>query len=290
MPYTTNPKMPRVRMEAVKLVRAGWSYRKVAAHTGYPIGTISKWVQKAQPFGTFLWIPTKSSRPRSSPRALPSEVEQAIVQQRLKRNRCAEVVHQELLQQNIQVSLSTVKRVLKRHHLLKQRSPWKRPHDPTPRPDALKPGDLVELDTIHIGFSKRFFVYTLLDVFSRWAYAGVFLRKQVKDSLQFVRDAQQHAPFPFALLQSDHGSEFSQGFTVSAGVPHRHTRVRCPEDNAHLERFNRTLQEECLNHVPASPRHYRRVLPEYLRYYNFERLHMGIAFKTPSDRFQGLDL
>ncbi|MBI4160446.1 MAG: DDE-type integrase/transposase/recombinase, partial [Candidatus Yanofskybacteria bacterium] len=38
----------------------------------------------------------------------------------------------------------------------------------------------------------------------------------------------------------DHGSEFSKWFTKVveySGVSHRHTRVRTPTDNGHIERF-----------------------------------------------------
>ncbi|MGH7926701.1 MAG: integrase core domain-containing protein, partial [Candidatus Binatia bacterium] len=66
-----------------------------------------------------------------------------------------------------------------------------------------------------------------------------------------MKAATEQSPFPFVLLQSDHGSEFSQKFTLEVGVTHRHTRVRTPNDNAHLERFNRTIQEECFSRVPA---------------------------------------
>src|ERR1039458_7655718 len=92
MAYNTNPKMPRVRMDAVRLVRSGWSQAKVARHLGYPQGTISKWVKKAPRDGRKN-IPTMSSRPHHSPRALPQPIVDAIVLEREKRNRCAEVVH-----------------------------------------------------------------------------------------------------------------------------------------------------------------------------------------------------
>lgn len=287
MAYPTNPHIPRLRMEAVKLIRAGWSYRKVARYTGFSIGSLSTWVRKAHALGRhWLWIPTESSRPKHRPSALPPQVVAAIIAERQEHGRCAEVVHQALLRKKVTVSLSSVKRTLKRQHLLKERSPWKRPHDPTLRPAVVKPGDLVEIDTIHIGFSPRFFVYTLLDVYTRWAYAQVAEHKYVQNSLGFVLRAQDQAPFPFQFLQSDHGSEFSQAFTLGVGVPHRHTRVRCPDDNAHLERFNRTVQEECLHRVPTTVWHYRRALPSYLRYYNHERLHMGLNYQTPLEAFR----
>ncbi len=46
------------------------------------------------------------------------------------------------------MSLSSVQRTLKRCRLLKERSPWKRPHDFTPRPEATFPGALMEVDTL----------------------------------------------------------------------------------------------------------------------------------------------
>jgi transposase InsO family protein len=104
------------------------------------------------------------------------------------------------------------------------------------------------------------------------------------------------APFPFTTLQSDHGAEFSKWFTkriVERGMAHRHSRVRQPNDNAHLERWNRTLQEECLSRVPRSIRSYQKEIPDYLRYYNTERPHMALEMKTPREKvaelFQAID-
>ncbi|MBI3251508.1 MAG: transposase, partial [Candidatus Andersenbacteria bacterium] len=41
--------------------------------------------------------------------------------------------------------------------------------------------------------------------------------------------------------------------------------------------------------VPSSLKAYRKALPEYLHYYNTERLHMGLGYQTPLERFQGLE-
>ena len=98
--------------------------------------------------------------------------------------------------------------------------------------------------------------------------------------------AREMAPFSLTTLQSDHGSEFSKWFTqrvIERGLAHRHTRVRTPNDNAHLERFNRTIQEECIAKIPRSLMSWRKELPEYLHYYNEERPHMGLEMKTPAD-------
>lgn len=94
-------------------------------------------------------------------------------------------------------------------------------------------------------------------------------------------------------MQTDHGPEFSSHFSERVKIKHRHSRVRRPNDNAHLERFNRTLQDELLDELPVNVKIYNRALPEYLKYYNNERLHLGINLQTPNEIlakcFQGIE-
>ena len=286
MPYTTNPQMPKVRMEAVRLVKyRGWSTRKVARHTGFSQSVIVKWCKK-DPSGGWYRIPTRSSRPHTSPRALERGIVSAIVTKRSGRRRCGQVIHKELLRDGVQVSLSSVQRTLERCQLLKKRSPWKRPHDYTLRPEATYAGVLLQIDTIHIiaPDGSRIYIYTLIDLYSRWAYAEVAERIGAEASVQFLTRAQNIAPFPFVMVQTDHGSEFSKWFTHNCwriGIQHRHSRVRQSNDNAHIERFNRTVQEECLDRTIHTIGMFKKALAEYLPYYNSERLHMGINYKTP---------
>lgn len=285
MAYTTNPNLPRVRSQAVELVRRGWSVRKVARHLGFTHGAVVKWVKKAKQRG-YGAIPTESSRPKRHPRALSREVVDAIISERVGRRRCAEHVYHALKKQGVKVSLSSVKRTLDRCHLRKKRSPWKRPHDFTPRPEAAYCGALLELDTIHIiaPDGSRIYVYTLIDLYSRWAYAEVVEKIGAHPSVLFARRAQKSAPFKFGMVQTDHGSEFSTWFThglMTMGVAHRHSRVRQKDDQAHIERFNRTVQEECLDRVAHTISSFRKALRVYLKYYNTERTHMGINYQFP---------
>jgi transposase InsO family protein len=286
MPYTTNPNMGKVRRDAVRLVKyRGWSMRKTALRDGVEPSTISRWCRK-DPTGGWREIPTESSRPHTSPHALAEEVVSAIVTKRSGRRRCGQVIHQELLRDGISVSLSSVQRTLERCHLLEKRSPWKRPHDFTPRPLPTHSGALLQADTVHIlrPDGSRVYIYTLLDLYSRWAYAEVAERIGAEASVQFIARAQASAPFPFEMIQTDHGSEFSRWFTHAlrrTGQRHRHSRVRQANDNAHVERFNRTLQEECLDAVVPSISSLSQALATYLPYYNTERLHMGLNYRTP---------
>lgn len=284
MSYTTNVHMPRIRMAAVRLVKyRGWSTRQVARYTGYNQSAIVKWCRK-DPTGGWRRIETRSSRPHHHPRQLSDELIKKIVEKRRELGRSAEVIHRALFEEGTRVGLSSVKRTLNRRGLLKKRSPWKRYHSPKPRPSAEKPGDLVQLDTIHlmVNRAQRIYVFTLIDVFSRWTHARAYERANTHTALNFLRRAQKKAEFQFAHLQSDHGSEFSTTFTERSRITHRHSRVRMPNDNAHLERFNRTLQEECLDKLVRDVDIINKALPGYLLYYNTKRFHFGINLKTPS--------
>lgn len=283
MPYTSNKHMPRIRRDAAALVRSGWSTRKVARHFGFTQSAVVKWVAKANKLGIHP-IPTLSSRPKHHPRQLNDELVWKIFQRRLAIRRSAEVVCQELQNEGVKVSLASVKRTLDRTGLLKKRSPYKRFHPHQDRPQPLKPGDLVQIDTIHlmVDEKKRIYVYVLIDVYSRWVYARAYEKLSGRRSIQFVMDAQRHASFRFNMLQSDHGPEFGPWFVEQIKKNHRYTRIGKPNDNAHIERFNRTVQEECLDKVERRVRSLNKALKTYIPYYNEKRLHFGLNLKTPN--------
>ncbi len=261
----------------------GWSMHKVARHFGVEPSTICRWV-KLDPAGRLPLIPTQSCRPHHHPATLDAVIVDRILALRAERNQCAEILHHRLLSEGAHVSLSSVKRVLRRHGLTRF-SPWKKWHQYPERPMPEKPGILVQIDTILDGIPKeRLNVYTALDVCSRFAFALPSLAINTHASWHFVQGMQRMSPFAIKLLQSDHGAEFSKWFTkqcVSCGLAHRHSRVRRPTDNGHLERFNRTIQEECLNRIPRSLTSWQKEIPAFLRYYNEERPHMGLNMKTP---------
>jgi transposase InsO family protein len=282
MPYTTNPKMPQLRARAVDLVHQGKTIKEVARYLGFEASTISRWARKSPKNGCWA-IPTLTSRPKHHPKEIKPEIISKIRELRIKlKGRCAEVIHGHLKKENIIVSLSSVKRTLDRLGMTKRRTFYKHKRLRFARPVAVKPGDLVQLDTIHLmkNPTERMYIYTLLDVRSRWAYAWASERANNIQSLKFLKQAKLKAPFPFKYLQSDNGSEFSQCFSEKAKVAHRHSRVRRPNDNGHLERFNRTIQDECLKALPTNTKTINKRLPEYLKYYNEQRLHLGLELKT----------
>jgi transposase InsO family protein len=233
-------------------------------------------------------LPTRSSRPNTSPRALKKEIVEAIIKKRLGRRRCGQHIFHELKREGVSVSLISVQRTLDRLGFLKKCSPWKRPHDYTERSEVTHPGALLEVDTVHIMLpdGSRLYICTLIDLYSRFAYAEVVKKISGAASFNFVARAKLCASFSFTMVQTDNGPEFQKMFKyriAKLGVVHRHSRVRKSNDQAHIERFNRTIQEECLDRTVCTFLNFKKVLKEYLMYYNNERIHMGINYQTPME-------
>jgi putative transposase len=279
--YTTNKKMPWIRREAVAFAEKH-GIRTAARYFGFSPGAIVLWKKKTKLYG-YNPIPTGSSKPKHHPKQLSDELVWKIFHTRLKSKRSSEVIHRILQDEGIIVSLSSVKRTLNRSGLLKKRSLWKRYHPHVDRPLAEKPGSLIQIDTIHtiLSMKKRMYTFTLIDVYSRWAYAKTYAHMNAATAVRFLEEAQQEAQFHFDMIQSDHGPEFGKWFVSRIQKKHRYSRIGKPNDNAHIERFNRTLQEECLDKVERTPEAFNAVLKEYLPWYNNERHHFGLNLETP---------
>jgi transposase InsO family protein len=290
MAYTSNPFAPKARMQARNDVVWGrLTVTQAAVKYGVHRSTIWKWLRKAEQRhlmgNTYLW--TLPSAPRHHPNELKPEVVTRIVELRKKlRGRCAPVIHEHLKREGILISLSTVERTLRRQRLTRKRKRgnW---YQPLPRPESLFPGALVQMDTLHFirADYSRFYIYTLIDTYSRLAYAEYHASLLQKYSLWTTIRAQEKLGLRFQMVQTDNGPEFKDGFQSSLGrlqISLRHSRIRKPNDNAHIERFNRTLQEECFGGKRPNERLIRGQLSTYLDYYNHERLHLSLNLQTPT--------
>lgn len=316
MSYSNNPLLPKARKWAVELViKEGLPVSVAARRTGVHRTTIYRWKRKwleinnhvqlenfnrpTRRAGTqFRWttrtlaIPTLSSKPHTCPGALKQHIVDRIVYWRTQHDRCASVVHAHLAREGIKVSLSSVKRVLKRLNLLRPVSKWKKYRVNVPRPLALAPGDLVQTDTIHIvhPFTKeKVYLYTLIDVYSRWTYVEYHTHISQRLSLEFLSRGQKLSGFKFKCIQADNGPEFGKWLGIQlqvSGTVLRHSRVHKPNDNAFIERFNRTVQEEGLRKLFPNPKTIHPELKSYLAYYNEQRLHSSLQYRTPQEVLQ----
>jgi transposase InsO family protein len=91
------------------------------------------------------------------------------------------------------------------------------------------------------------------------------------------------------VVQADNGVEFGYLFKdrlQAAGIAIRHSRPHRPNDNAHIERFNRTLRQECIGQCMSSLRsldYVQSKLDSFLDYYNTRRVHLSLECKTPRE-------
>ena len=79
-------------------------------------------------------------------------------------------------------------------------------------------------------------------------YARVSRRIAPGEAVKAILEAKEYFGFSFRTVQADNGPEFSRYFEqilAKHSISPRHSRLGRPNDNAHIERFNRTLQDEC---------------------------------------------
>ena len=289
MAYITSPYAPKARRCAVQDVRTGRLLINQAADKyGVHRTTIWRWVKTAsRDHRTF--IETKKSAPKAHPNQISDEIVKKIIEIRRLTGRCAPIIRAQILRAGYKVSLSSVERTLRRQKLIRKPPRVFRISYQIKRPsDIVFPGQLVQMDTIHFVRSNysRFYIYTVLDVFSRLAFAHYSTSFKQETSLMVALEAQKLFGFQFKLVQTDNGHEFGQSFRshlLESGISLRHSRVRKPNDNAHIERFNRTIQEELFSLEQINEKKLNTKIQKYLRYYNEKRLHLSLNCLTPRE-------
>jgi transposase InsO family protein len=319
MSYSSNPLLPKARAEAVRLVVEHNLPVAVAARkSGIHRTTLWRWHQRwlevnqnvqltndnrpsriaSTPISSFrlnacTWVvPTTSSRPHSCKHAVSAAVIDRIRYYRQQYDRCAVVVHAYCQREGTQVSLATVRRVLRRLGFVTRKRYARKWRPPVERPKANRPGDLVQTDTVHLYDHKtkgRTYLYTMVDVYSRWAYVEHHNYLSQRLAAAVLQRGEAYAGFKFTMVQADNGPEYSTEFEKvlkANGSAVRHSRVRRPNDNAFIERFNRTIQEECTGSSSPITRDLQSKILPYLAYYNDERLHLGIQCATPLEMLQ----
>lgn len=319
MAYSNNPNLPRARAIAMRLLIAdGLPSAVVANKCGVHRSTIWRWKQKwldinkhrqmdnpnrpsrsvgKSKLASCRWvITTNSSRPLMSPHRICDAVVSRILELRRVLKRCAEVIWDHLNRiDNICVSLSSVHRILRNHHQYDGARKNRVRYDNPRRPEVTKPGELVQTDTVHyicpITYKRRY-VYTVIDLYSRMAYAEIHSRILPGLAASTVLQAQKQWGFPIAMVQADNGPEYGRYFEQrlrAHGIPVRHSRLGRPNDNAHIERFNRTIQEECLgNRISSRVANatLQTKINQYIEYYNTKRVHLGLQLKIPTEMLQ----
>lgn len=320
MAYSINPNLPKARGNAMKLLlRDGLPLQVVANKCGVHRSTIWRWkkkwdvlnkdVQMDNPnrlnrtysylnhLGFCKWnIETDSSSPHTSPNAINDSIVSRVLELRSAMKRCAEVIwcHITVIE-GVDISLSSVKRILCRNHQYDgARKNRVRSENPK-RPYSTKPGELVQTDTIYYICPlthKRRYVYTIIDLYTRMTYVEIHDRIGPGIAAEVIIRAQKACGFIFSMVQADNGLGFGRYFEHRLkfkNIQVRHSRLGRPNDNAHIERFNRTIQEECLgnkisSHISTTT--IQTKINKYIEFYNTKRIHLGIQLRTPAQMLQ----
>lgn len=163
---------------------------------------------------------------------------------------------------------------------------------------ATYPGHCVALDTFeeHINGARRY-VITFVDLYTRFGFAFATSSHASLAAADFFALCRSVFPFSFTFVLTDNGSEFKKHFAKALSdlhVTHYHTRPKTPKQNAHAERFNRTVQEEFANYHRSdlwlNLESFNRKLFAWLLWYNTERVHYAFDNKlSPLEFMLSLD-
>ena len=139
----------------------------------------------------------------------------------------------------------------------------------------------------------RRYVITFEDIHSRFSFAWATKSHASKAAEEFFELCLKVFPcsFNFLYVLTDNGSEFKKHFSErlkELHLTHYHTYPRTPQMNAHLERFNRSIQEEFIDfkqYLLLNSDEFNQELIDYLIFYNIERVHCAFQNKLSPIQF-----
>jgi len=199
-----------------------------------------------------------------------------------------------MMDQNIvAVSPSSVYRVLKDADLMRK---WNRKESKKGKGFVQPSGPHKHwhVDISHINICGTFYyLCSLLDGYSRynvhWEIRETMVEEEVETIIQRAREK-----FPDAKprIISDNGPQFVsrdfKEFIRISGMTHVKTSPYYPQSNGKIERWHQSLKRECIRpKTPLSLEDARRIVEEFVRYYNENRLHSAIGYIAPIDKLEG---
>lgn len=138
-------------------------------------------------------------------------------------------------------------------------------------------------------YGVRRVIFTALEHLTKMGYARAYETNSSKNAREFLYRLRYLTgdEYPMGVTHTDNGAEFEAFFAQAChtlGIQQVYSRVRTPTDNAALERFNRTLQEEWLEDSTVGLDDLEAAnddLTEWLVTYNSERPHAALDYQTP---------
>ena len=193
----------------------------------------------------------------------------------------------------VAVSPSSVYRVLKAAGKLALR--WGKPSKKgTGFEQPVRPHEHWHINVSHINICGTFyFLCSILEGYSRFVIHWE-IRETMKESEveTIIQRAREQFPGERPRIISDNGPQFVakdfKEFIRICGMTHVRTSPYYPQSNGKMERWYKTLKGGCIRvKTPLSLDDARRLVTEFVKYYNTVRLHSAIAYITPMDKLAG---
>jgi transposase InsO family protein len=194
----------------------------------------------------------------------------------------------------VAVSPATVYRVLKSAGLLNR---WNKTSSQSQKHGFEQPEFPHEhwhIDIKYVNYRGTFlFLISIIDGYSRYIVNhDLRLNMQEYDIEITLQKAIEKYPGVKPRLISDNGSQFiSKDFAEYlkfAGLQHVRTSIAYPQSNGKIERFHRTIHDECLMKKSLLDLDdARKQIAGYIEFYNTKRLHSSLFYLTPEDFLLG---
>jgi len=150
----------------------------------------------------------------------------------------------------------------------------------------------VDFSYLNIG-GVFYFLCAVLDGCSRmivaWDIRPTMREIDSEIVLQKAREAYPHAR---PRIITDQGSQFKsrefKTFITQWQASHVMTSPYYPQSNGKLERFHQTIKDQAIRPLtPLDLAEAKRIVGDFIEYYNTTRLHSAIGFIAPKDRLEG---
>jgi transposase InsO family protein len=158
----------------------------------------------------------------------------------------------------------------------------------------IKPHEHWHVDVSHLNICGTFYyLCSVLDGCSR-SVVHWEIREAMKeiDVEQILQRAREKFPEATPRIISDNGPQFIardfKEFIRVCGMTHARTSPYYPQSNGKIERWHRSLKEDCIRpETPLSLEDARRSVDSFVTHYNTVRLHSALGYVTPKDKLEG---
>ncbi len=158
----------------------------------------------------------------------------------------------------------------------------------------LKPHEHWHIDVSYINIQGTFYyLCAILDGYSRYIVHWEIRESMKESEIEIIMErAKERFPEERPRIISDNGPQFiSNGFKEYiriSGMTHVRTSPYYPQSNGKLERWHKTVKKESIRPCcPLNVDDARRIVGEYVVYYNTKRLHSAIGYVAPQDKLDG---